>query len=173
MKNKSSQSVIAAFSKILKRSGHFSTLRTNLGTEFTNKAFQSWLKDHNILFFHTYSREIKASSMERFICTNKEKLFRYFRYSNKLKYVNVIQKFVLAYNHSYHRSIQRLPAEISPSNQKSIWLTLYGDLQPKKPKFSVGTRERLSVIRRQFTKTIGGHKSVNPLITKLTFSLTR
>ena len=57
IKNKTSKSVIAAFSKILKRSGHFSTLQTDLGTEFTNKAFQSWLKQHNIHFLpHTTTK---------------------------------------------------------------------------------------------------------------------
>ena len=61
--------MIAAFSKILKRSGHFSTLQTDLGTGFTNKAFQSWLKDHNIRFFHSHNHEIKASIAERFIRT--------------------------------------------------------------------------------------------------------
>ena len=152
MKNKTSQSVITAFSKILKRSGYFSSLQTDLGTEFTNKAFQSWLKDRNIHFFHIYNREIKASIVERFIRTIKEKLFRYFTYSSKRKYVDVIQKLVHAYNHSFHRSIQCSPAEVNPSNQESIWLTLYGDQQPKNPKFSVGTRVRLSVIRGQFTK---------------------
>ena len=51
IKNKSSKSVIAAFSKILKRSGHFSTLQTDLVTEFTNKAFQSWLKNTTTFIF--------------------------------------------------------------------------------------------------------------------------
>ena len=69
MKNKSSHSVIAAFSKILKRSGRFSTLQTNLGTKFTNRAFQNWLKDQNIHFFHTHNHKIKASIAERFIRT--------------------------------------------------------------------------------------------------------
>ena len=92
MKNKTSQSVITAFSKILKRSGYFSSLQTDLGTVFTNKAFQSWIKDHNIHYFRTYNREIKASIAERFIRTIKEKLFRYFTYSSKLKYIDVIQK---------------------------------------------------------------------------------
>ena len=74
IKNKSFGSVIAAFSKILKRSGHFSTLQINLGTEFTNRGFQSWLKHHNIYFFTTHNHEIKASIAERFIRTIKKKL---------------------------------------------------------------------------------------------------
>ena len=108
------------FSKTLKRSGQFSTLQTDLGTEFTNKAFQSWLKHHNIHFFTTHNHEIKASIAERFIRTIKEKLWRYFTYENKPKYTHVIQKLVHAYNHIYHCSIQRSPAEVSSSNQESV-----------------------------------------------------
>ena len=61
IKNKSSKSVIAAFSKILKRSGHFSTLQTDLGTEFTNKAFQSWLNHHNIHFLPHTTTKLKLA----------------------------------------------------------------------------------------------------------------
>ena len=153
IKNKTSKSVIAAFSKILKRSGHFSTLQTDLGTEFTNKAFQSWLKQHNIHFFTTHNHEIKASIAERFIRTIKEKLWRYFTHENKRKYTHVIQKLVHAYNHTFHRSIQRSPAEVNPSNQELVWLTLYGNLHPKTPKLKVGDRVRISMMRRRFEKS--------------------
>ena len=57
MKNKSSKNVTATFSKILKRRGHFSTLQTDLSTEFTNKTFQSWLKPQYSFFYHTQPRE--------------------------------------------------------------------------------------------------------------------
>ena len=83
IKNKTSKSVIAAFSKILERSGHFSTLQNDLGTEFTNKAFQSWFKHHNIHFFTTHNHEIKANIPERFIHTIKEKPWHYFAHENK------------------------------------------------------------------------------------------
>ena len=79
IKNESSQSVIAAFSEILKRSEHFSTLQTDLDKEFTNKAFPTRLKKHNIPFFHSYNHEIKTSIAERFIRTIKKKqLWRIF-----------------------------------------------------------------------------------------------
>ena len=98
-------------------------MQTDLGSEFTNEAFQSWLKDHNIHFFHVYNHEIKASIAERFICTIKETLFRYFTYSNKRKYVDTIQKLVLAYSLIYDSSIQRSPAEVNSSTQELVWLT--------------------------------------------------
>ena len=145
--------MIAAFSKILKQSEHFSTLQTSLGTEFTNKAFQSWLKHPNIHFFTTHNHEIKASIAEHFICTIKEKLWSYFTHENKQKYTLVIQKLVHTYNHTFHHSIQRSPAEVSPFNQELVWLTLYRSLQPKTPKLKVGDRVRISMIRRQFEKS--------------------
>ena len=61
LKNKSSKDVIAAFSEILKRSGQFSTLQTNLGTEFTNKVFQSLLKHHNIHFLPYKTTKLKLA----------------------------------------------------------------------------------------------------------------
>ena len=66
----------------------------------------------------------------------------------------MIQKLVHAYNHTFHRSIQRSPAEVNPSNQEMVWLTLYGSLQPKTPKLKVGDRVRISMMRRRFEKVI-------------------
>ena len=154
IKNKTSKIVIAAFSKILKRSGHFSSLQTDLGSEFTNKTFQSWLKQHNVHFFTTHIHEIKASIAERFFRTIKEKLWHYLTHENKQKYIHVIQKLVHACNHTFHRSNQCSPAEVSPFNQKLVWLTSYGSLQPKTPKIKVGNRVRISMMRRRFEKVI-------------------
>ena len=131
----------------------FTTLQTYLDTEFTNKAFQSWLKHHNIHFFTTHNQEVKAMIAERFIHTIKEKLWHSFTHENKRKYTHVIQKLVHAYNNTYHRSIQCSPAEVSPSNQESVWLTLYKSLRPKTLKLKVGTRKRILMIRRRFEKS--------------------
>ena len=91
--------------------------------------------------------------MERFIYTIKEKLCRYFTHENKRKYTHVIQKLVYAYNHTYHHSIQCSPVKVNPSNQESVWLTLYGSLRPETPKFIVGDRVRISMTRRRFEKS--------------------
>ena len=58
-----------------------------------------------------------------------------------------------AYNHTFHRSIQRSPVEVNPFNQEMVWLTLYGSLQPKTPKLKVGDRVRISMMRRRFEKS--------------------
>ena len=65
----------------------------------------------------------------------------------------MIQKLVHAYNHTFQSLIQRSPVEVSPSNQESVWLTLYGSLQPKTPKLKVGNRVRILMICRRFEKS--------------------
>ena len=74
-------------------------------------------------------------------------------HENKQKYTHVIQKLVHAYNHTYHRLIQRSPAEVNPSNQETVWLTLYRSLLPKTPKLMIRDRVRISMIRRRFEKS--------------------
>ena len=48
-------------------------LQTEKGTEFTNRVFQKFLKEHDVHFFTTYNEETKASIAERFNRTLKTK----------------------------------------------------------------------------------------------------
>ena len=41
---------------------------------------------------------------------------------------------------------------MNSENQEKEWLTLYGDLKPKKPKLKIGDKVRLSKMRRSFSK---------------------
>ena len=64
---------------------------------------------------------------------------------------------VRTYNH-YHTSIKRAPADVSATNQKDAWQTLYG--QPhgtlnkghRRPKLKEGDRVRISKTRRTLKK---------------------
>ena len=67
----------------------------------------------------------------------------------------MLSHLVHSYNHSYHRSIKRTPAEVNTSNQEDVWQTLYA--QPLKQirntnPLKVGDRVRISNARRQFKK---------------------
>ena len=134
----------------LKKSGHFHKLQTDRGSEFLNKPFQAWLRKQKIELFHSHNYEIKASIAERFICTIKEKLWRYFTHKNTRRYIDVIQSVVDSYNNSYHSSIKCTPASVNTENQETVWLTLYGDLEPKQPKLKVVDQVRLSKTRKVF-----------------------
>ena len=44
-----------------------------------------------------------------------------------VRLVDVLQKLVVSYNHSYHRSIGMPPADVTKIDENRIWARLYGD----------------------------------------------
>ena len=90
-------------------SGHFQIggrpmrLQRDKGTEFINRVFQKFLKEHNMHFFTTYNEETKASIVESFNRTLKTKM--YFTHIETLTYVDVLFEMVASYNHTVHRTI--------------------------------------------------------------------
>ena len=68
--------------------------QTDKGSEFVNKTFLKYLKDEGVHFFTTENEDIKASIVERFNRTLKEKMWRYFTKTNKLRYVDVIKHLI-------------------------------------------------------------------------------
>ena len=72
LKTKTGESLVEAFSRIIKKGCTPGMFHTDKGTEFTNKQFQKLLKEHNIRFFTTHN-ETKASIVERFSRTLKGK----------------------------------------------------------------------------------------------------
>ena len=144
--------MIYAFSKLLERSKHLRQLQTDRGSEFTNHAFQSWLKKQKIHFFHSHNHDVKCGIVERVIRTSKERLWRYFIYTNTRQYIDIIQDLVHLYNHTKHLSIKCMPAQVSFKNQGQIWQTLYGDEKVKQPKLKEDTLVRLSTVHTTFRK---------------------
>ena len=129
-------------------------LQTDKGTEFLNRNFQSFLKEKNIHFFTTNS-ELKASVVERFNCTLKTRMWKYFTAKNNRVYIDILQDIVHGYNNSYHRSIGRAPASVSLLNVGQVRGKLYGNswTNPgRKFKFKFGDQVRISKSRRTFKK---------------------
>jgi hypothetical protein len=99
-------------------------------------------------FFATYN-ETKASIVERFNCTLKTKMWKYFTTNNTLKYVDILQKLVKSYNHSRHRSIRMRPAT------RILCCKHSSEKESKKSiqfKFSIGDQVRISKAKRTFKK---------------------
>ena len=131
-----------AFKQILKQGRKPDRLQTDKGSEFLNRTFQKFLKQQRIHFFVSQNEDIKASIVERFNRTLKEKLWRYFTYKNTLTYTGVLNDVVSSYNHSYHRSIKARPVDVNVSNQESVWQTLYASSDNKKKKKKKKKKER-------------------------------
>ena len=153
-KTKQGQELVKAFQKILSTGRKPTKLQTDQGTEFLNRVFQKLLRDNNIDFF-TVNSGLKASVVERFNRTFKNKMYKYFTAKNTLTYINVLPQLVSSYNNTYHRSIKMKPSQVTKKNEAQVWDTLYGDdvQKPVRFKFQVGDRVRISKVKRLFEKS--------------------
>ena len=102
LKSKSSSDMIEAFERVMPEIGKFSKLQTDIGREFLNRPFQTWLKQLCIDHLHTQNFETKASIAERFIRTLKERLWRYFTCTNSRRYMEVLPALVESYNNTHY-----------------------------------------------------------------------
>ena len=116
--------------------------------------FQKFLSENKVDFF-TVNSGLKASVVQRFNRTFKNKMYKYFTAKNTLAYIDVLSKLVKPYNNSYHRSIKMKPSQVTKSNEAKVWDTLYGkDVEKRvRYKFQVGDRVRISKVKRMFEKS--------------------
>jgi hypothetical protein len=134
-------------------------LNTDKGTEFTNQKFQSMLLEEGIHWYSTENPDIKASLVERFNRTIKQRIYRYLTYKNTYRYVDVLPDLVQAYNRSWHRSIGMAPADVGPEDEKRLAARLYPLKDKKiKPKwkFEIGDQVRITTERQTFRKGYEG-----------------
>jgi hypothetical protein len=157
LKNKKGKSVTEAFKKIYEQR-KCEKLQVDKGSEFYNKEFLTFCKTNKIQIYSTQS-EHKAAVVERFNRTFREKMHRYFSYTDNNKYINVLDALIQSYNKSYHRSIKCTPNSITPkSNQIKIFYNLYkyrkddGDKSEIKINYKLGDKVRISKSKRTFEK---------------------
>ena len=154
LKGKTGVALVKAFEKMLKQGRrHPNRLQTDRGKEFYNRTFQRWLDEQGIHHFSTEG-DAKASVVERFNRTLKERLYRYFTAANTLRFDDVLPELVQGYNATRHRSIGMAPQDVTWDNEEAVWKRLYAKRgkDQKKPKFNVGDRVRLNKIHRTFEK---------------------
>ena len=144
LKAKTGVALVQAFDKIVTQGRRRpNRLQTDRGKEFYNRAFQRWLDEQGIQHFSTEG-DAKASVVERFNRTLKERLYRYFTAANTLKFDDVLPELVQGYNATRHQSIGMAPQDVTWENEEAVWKRLYDKrLKKKKPKFKVGDRVRL------------------------------
>ena len=151
LKQKTGKEMIRGLRLIFKEGRRPVRIQSDQGKEFTNREFRQAFKD--IHFFTTRNAETKASIVERFQRTLKARMWRYFTRRKTRRYLEVLPDLVYGYNHTYHRSIQRAPAQVHPKNVLKVWKTLYGKPTRSSTKtLQVGDRVRISKAKRTFDK---------------------
>ena len=147
LKNKSGKEVSEALMKIFKNDIYPYQLQTDLGKEFYNKECKVVFKKYDINHYSVHS-QFKAALVERFNRTLRDRLKKYFTKSGKKRWVDVLPKIIMSYNHSPHRGINNLrPVDITDDNEMEIWDNRNTNLKPTtKPKYKVGDYVRISKI---------------------------
>ncbi len=156
VKDKSAPAMVSGFEKLFKDASPRKPerLQTDKGKEFLCKPVQNLLAKEHVKHF-TSNSDQKAAVVERFNRTIKTRIWTYFTAKRTRKYVDVLQNFVDAYNHSQHRSIGMAPADVRPEHETKIWRKLYGDgsgiTKSKKP-LERGQMVRISRWKGEFEK---------------------
>ena len=152
--DKTASSVKKAFIEIFKEGRKPANLQTDDGKEFHNKTVREFLKMQNVHHFSTKG-DTKASVVERFNRTLKERLYRYFTAKNTLNFRQALPQVVSGYNSTRHGSIGMAPKQVTVGNSSDVWDTLYSVRlkRPQEVKLVVGDRVRLNKKLRPFKKS--------------------
>ena len=167
LKTKKSEEIINSFKDIFKKSKRKPKLiQSDEGTEFTNNVTQTFFKNNNIKWYHTYNRDIKCSICERYNRTILNEIYKNFTLNNNTVWINDLEKLVNEYNNSYHRSIKMKPIDASKKSNENIIRNNLCNFKytNKKPKFSIGDRVRVSLLKNTFEKSYTSNYSQETFI---------
>jgi transposase InsO family protein len=162
LKTKRGLELVQAFKSIFVKGRKPVVLRTDRGSEFTNKDVQKYLKERDVRYFTAYN-ETKANYAERVIKTLKHKIFRYILKNQSYRYKDVLQDLVTSYNRTVHRSLGATPESITVDDELESRLRQYllrqkeDKIKPKKSrpqpyKYKMGEVVRISHIRGVFDR---------------------
>ena len=108
------------------------------------------MKRHGIQHFASEGEQM-AAVIERFNRTIKTRIWTYLSDCGTVRWVDVIQDLVDAYNHSRHRSIGMAPADVQKKDENRLWMRLFGDGDTYlKPLISQGAMVRASSYNQNF-----------------------
>jgi transposase InsO family protein len=153
LRTKMGREVALAFQENILTDRKCNMVQSDKGTEFLNSAFQTMLRDNGIRFYTSENDDIKASVVERFNRTLKERIYRYFTHKNTRRYIDVLDDIVHAYNNTHHRTIGMTPTQVNSENEQSVRVRIY-PLKPKKFKwkYDIDDTVRISLRKRVFKK---------------------
>ena len=155
VKDKSAKTMIEAFKVIIKSSERKpDKLQTDQGKEFVNQFLKSYFKSLNINHFTATDGTIKCAIVERFNRTLRSRIYRYFHYKDTLKYIDVLNDIVDAYNSSYHRTIKMSPKEalVNQSAARSAIFKGQKKNTNKQIPFKIGDTVRITTHKLIFEK---------------------
>lgn len=151
IKKKNADSLVEAFKKLFRQTKTIINLQTDEGKEFYNRKVKSLFKQHGIHHYSSHS-EHKASVIERFNLTLRNKLHRIFTHRGSYKYIDVLDKVVKSYNESIHRSTGYAPNDVTPELESTIFKKLYSFQPVTKYTLELNDQVRITKAKKTFRR---------------------
>lgn len=153
LENKKSMNVTNALDSIIVKSKRKPYLViSDSGREFRNRLFERYLENNNIHHYISYDTT-KATVVERFNRTLKDRILKYLTYKRTKKYVHILDKIVNGYNHTVHSRTKFKPISVKKKNEKQVYQNLYKiKTTQERQKYEVGDKVRAAVMRSHFEK---------------------
>ena len=122
--SKIGKAVASAFISVFKYSSSSRRLpvwvRTGNGKEFLKRHFGEMLKREGIQFQVCRNPDVKCNVVERAHRTIRDRLYKYFTYKNTYRYIDVLPKFVKAYNDKVHSATGMAPSRTISCTRSSV-----------------------------------------------------
>ena len=112
-KNKDTDTILKLFQQFQNQVPEINYIMGDLGCEFTNKKFISYLDKCNISYHFFKSESHTVGLINRFHRTLKEKILKYMLANDTTVWYDVLDEIIKNYNNTYHRGIKMRPVDVN------------------------------------------------------------
>ena len=160
IKNKRGETVMDGIVKAFELMKVPKKMQTDKGTEFYNQYVLSLFRELKIVHFST-NQELKASIVERFNRTLRDKIQKYIVAKGTKTYIDVLPQIIDAYNSCPHSTLEGItPKNVTKKNEDKVYDILYSDYLKQKTnrhKFKINDIIRVTFPKITFNKKM--HKT--------------
>jgi hypothetical protein len=110
-KNKNADTILEMLKQFKEKAKDIDSITCDSGSEFTNYEAIKWFEDNNIQMYFVVGDSHKLGIINRFHRTLKNKLLKYFKSANNVKWVDIIDKIIKNYNNTPIRTTGFTPTE--------------------------------------------------------------
>ena len=157
IKDKTPKVVLAGFKKHVKfYGGTPKYIYCDQGSEFKAE-FEKYCDSKNIKMYHTFAL-FKASPIERFHRTLKDRLNMQFTQAQSHRWIDILDETIGQYNNSKHSAIKMTPNKaFEKKNHDKVYENQYGKIKAppanSKPLYELGDKVRVSRVKGTFEKS--------------------